>query len=396
MRASGRRGRRTARLAATMSDSDDDVVFIPNPTGKAQLPHSRAAPARRISFVAPPGGQLSITAPRRTRRSAPPASATSATSRRKSVRAGDVHCDATDKGPNAAYWKIRRNEVKKGRRAGAAAATNDRAAEAAGLSVVRPTSRTSSRRSATRAPAGLQLQAFLPGHGLLQGLPPALPPRGPGRAPSAERKDATASRPSPPTTARGALRRDPRRVLPVERDWQRPLPDQRRLRQRARRAARRGPQGRDPQGRARDTRRRDAHQPRCNCVEAGVDGVGAQGLQARQALTPSGPSRTLRSIPTRAEAARAADVDGAPGQAWPTKAPPAAHITYRSTYCECCGFSYQGPQWEWDRTSHAKVLACDVCGSAMRGPVVESRAGKVVEGPAAGKAVLERAAQVAS
>ena len=83
---------------------------------------------------------------------------------------------------------------------------------------------------------------------------------------------------------------------------------------------------------------------------------------------------------------------GRRGKAWPTKAPP-AHVTYRSTYCECCGFSYQGPQWEWDRTNHAKVLACDVCGSAMRGPVVESYAGKVVEGPAAGKAVLERAAQ---
>ena len=26
----------------------------------------------------------------------------------------EVHCDATDKGPNAAYWKIRRNEVKRG------------------------------------------------------------------------------------------------------------------------------------------------------------------------------------------------------------------------------------------------------------------------------------------
>ena len=83
------------------------------------------------------------------------------------------------------------------------------------------------------------------------------------------------------------------------------------------------------------------------------------------------------------------------GKAWPTKAPP-AHITYRSTYCECCGFSYQGPQWGWDRASSAglaKVFACDVCGSAMRAPVVESHAGKVVEGPAAGKAVLERAAQ---
>jgi hypothetical protein len=85
---------------------------------------------------------------------------------------------------------------------------------------------------------------------------------------------------------------------------------------------------------------------------------------------------------------------GRRGKAWPTKAPP-AHITYRSTYCECCGFSYQGPQWGWDRASsagHAKVFACDVCGSAMRAPVVESHAGKAVEGPAAGKAVLERAA----
>ena len=83
---------------------------------------------------------------------------------------------------------------------------------------------------------------------------------------------------------------------------------------------------------------------------------------------------------------------GRRGKAWPTKAPP-AHITYRSTYCECCGFSYQGPQWGWDRTALAEVFACDVCGSAMRGPVVESHAGKAVEGPAAGKAVRERAAQ---
>ena len=83
---------------------------------------------------------------------------------------------------------------------------------------------------------------------------------------------------------------------------------------------------------------------------------------------------------------------GRRGKAWPTKAPP-AHITYRSTYCECCGFSYQGPQWGWDRTALAKVFPCDVCGSAMRGPVVESYAGNVVEGPAAGKAVIERAAQ---
>ena len=43
--------------AATMSDSDDDVVFIPNPTGKAQLPHARCACETHI-FVAPPGGQL--------------------------------------------------------------------------------------------------------------------------------------------------------------------------------------------------------------------------------------------------------------------------------------------------------------------------------------------------
>jgi hypothetical protein len=83
---------------------------------------------------------------------------------------------------------------------------------------------------------------------------------------------------------------------------------------------------------------------------------------------------------------------GRRGKVWPTKAPP-AHVTYRSTYCECCGFSYQGPQWEWDRTNHAKVLACDVCGSAMRGPVVESYVGNVVEGPPAGKAVIQRAAQ---
>ena len=40
-----------------MSDSDDDVVFIPNPTGKAQLPHARCACETHI-FVAPPGGQL--------------------------------------------------------------------------------------------------------------------------------------------------------------------------------------------------------------------------------------------------------------------------------------------------------------------------------------------------
>ena len=96
-----------------------------------------------------------------------------------------------------------------------------------------------------------------------------------------------------------------------------------------------------------------------------------------------------------AEAARAADGDGAPGQGLAHEGP-AGTLHYRSTYCECCGFSYQGPQWGWDRASSAglaKVFACDVCGSAMRAPVVESHAGKVVEGPAAGKAVIERAAQ---
>ena len=97
-----------------MSDSDDDVVFIPNPTGKAQLPHARCACETHI-FVSPPSGALrhSATKPKNKERCATcfcyvcdkPA---------KECTSWDVHCDATDKGPNAAYWKIRRNEVKRG------------------------------------------------------------------------------------------------------------------------------------------------------------------------------------------------------------------------------------------------------------------------------------------
>ena len=97
-----------------MSDSDDDVVFIPNPSAKAQLPHARCACETHI-FVPPPSGALrhSATKPKNKERCATcfcyvcdkPA---------KECTSWDVHCDATDKGPNAAYWKIRRNEVKRG------------------------------------------------------------------------------------------------------------------------------------------------------------------------------------------------------------------------------------------------------------------------------------------
>ena len=50
---------RRARLLRKdkMSDSDDDVVFIPNPSAKAQLPHARCACETHI-FVPPPSGAL--------------------------------------------------------------------------------------------------------------------------------------------------------------------------------------------------------------------------------------------------------------------------------------------------------------------------------------------------
>ena len=96
-----------------MSDSDDDVVFIPNPTGKAQLPHARCACETHI-FVAPPGGQLRHHGTAKNKEKCATCFCYVCDKPAKECAFWDVHCDATDKGPNAAYWKIRRNEVKRG------------------------------------------------------------------------------------------------------------------------------------------------------------------------------------------------------------------------------------------------------------------------------------------
>ena len=96
-----------------MSDSDDDVVFIPNPSAKAQLPHARCACETHI-FVAPPGGQLRHHGTAKNKEKCATCFCYVCDKPAKECAFWDVHCDATDKGPNAAYWKIRRNEVKRG------------------------------------------------------------------------------------------------------------------------------------------------------------------------------------------------------------------------------------------------------------------------------------------
>ena len=96
-----------------MSDSDDDVVFIPNPSAKAQLPHARCACETHI-FVAPPGGQLRHHGTAKNKEKCATCFCYVCDKPAKECTSWNVHCDATDKGPNAAYWKIRRNEVKRG------------------------------------------------------------------------------------------------------------------------------------------------------------------------------------------------------------------------------------------------------------------------------------------
>ena len=96
-----------------MSDSDDDVVFIPNPSAKAQLPHARCACETHI-FVAPPGGQLRHHGTAKNKETCATCFCYVCDKPAKECTSWAVHCDATDKGPNAAYWKIRRNEVKRG------------------------------------------------------------------------------------------------------------------------------------------------------------------------------------------------------------------------------------------------------------------------------------------
>ena len=96
-----------------MSDSDDDVVFIPNPSAKAQLPHARCACETHI-FVAPPGGQLRHHGTPKNKEQCATCFCYVCDKPAKECGSWEVHCDATDKGPNAAYWKIRRNEVKRG------------------------------------------------------------------------------------------------------------------------------------------------------------------------------------------------------------------------------------------------------------------------------------------
>ena len=243
-----------------MSDSDDDVVFIPNPTGKAQLPHARCACETHI-FVPPPSGHLrhSATKPKNKEKCATcfcyvcdkPA---------KECGSWEVHCDATDKGPNAAYWKIRRNEVKRG---GAPAPPKQQtiAPQSFGLSgpgvpsSYQPSFIPSKRYTGTKP--GYTFKHSYRGYGYYKDSASAPAARPQAVSLSAERKamrDGLAAF-AADNSARelyavrhGAkikfLRRagispldshagDPRRVLPVARGWRRPLPDQRRLRQRS-------------------------------------------------------------------------------------------------------------------------------------------------------------------
>jgi hypothetical protein len=334
-----------------MSDSDDDVVFIPNPTGKAQLPHARCACETHI-FVPPPAGQLRHYGQKNKEKCATcfcyvcdkPA---------KECTSWDVHCDATDKGPNAAYWKIRRNEVKRG---GAPAPPKQQTIDPPSFGLSGPSSYQPDFIPAKRYKGirpGYTFKYTSRGMGYYKDSASA-PAARPAATPSlsAERKamrDGLAAF-AADNSARelyavrhGAqikfLRRagispldshagDPRRVLPVARGGRRPLRGQRRLRQRARRAHLRGPQGRDPQGRARDALRRDAHEPRRHRLEAGVDGVRAQGLQARQAVQPVGYPGLYPVFRQGAEAARAADGDGAPGQGLAHEGPAGArHVS---------------------------------------------------------------------
>jgi hypothetical protein len=250
-----------------MSDSDDDVVFIPNPTGKAQLPHARCACETHI-FVPPPSGALrhSATKPKNKDKCATcfcyvcdkPA---------KECGSWEVHCDATDKGPNAAYWKIRRNEVKRG---GAPPPPKQKtlAPPRHLTSSYQPDFIPSKRYTGTKP--GYTFRHSYRGYGYYKdsASAPARPAATP--APSAEKKamrDGLAAFAadnsarelyavlrgakikfsrragiSPLDSHAGA----PRRVLHGARDGQRPLRGQRRLRQRARRAGHRGPQGRNP------------------------------------------------------------------------------------------------------------------------------------------------------
>ena len=237
-----------------MSDSDDDVVFIPNPTGKAQLPHARCACETHI-FVPPPSGHLrhSVTKPKNKEKCATcfcyvcdkPA---------KECGSWEVHCDATDKGPNAAYWKIRRNEVKRG---GAPAPPKQQtlAPPRPSTSSYQPDFIPAKRYTGMRP--GYQFKNSYRGMGYYKSAsaPAARPPAAPSL--SAERKamrDGLAAF-AADNSARelyavrhGAqiklMRRaglspldshagDPRRVLPVARGGRRPLRGQRRVRRRA-------------------------------------------------------------------------------------------------------------------------------------------------------------------
>ena len=249
-----------------MSDSDDDVVFIPNPTGKAQLPHARCACETHI-FVAPPGGQLRHHGTAKNKEKCATCFCYVCDKPAKECAFWDVHCDATDKGPNAAYWKIRRNEVKRG---GAPAPPKQQ-------TLAPPRHLTSSyqpdfipaKRYKGHKP-GYTFKHSYRGYGYYKdsASAPARPSATP--APSAEKKamrDGLAAFAadnsarelyavlrgakikfsrragiSPLDSHAGA----PRRVLHGARDGQRPLRGQRRLRQRARRAGHRGPQGRNP------------------------------------------------------------------------------------------------------------------------------------------------------
>ena len=86
-----------------------------------------------------------------------------------------------------------------------------------------------------------------------------------------------------------------------------------------------------------------------------------------------------------AEAARAADGDGAPGQGLAHEGPARRTSRIARRTASAAALATRARSGAGTVTGLAEVFACDVCGSAMRAPVVESHAGKVVEGSGGGQ-----------
>ena len=227
------------------------------------------------------------------------------------------------------------------------------------------------------------------------------PPRGPRpRPPPRRRPCATASRPSPPITVRGSS-------TPCSATG---------LTRRTRRATARYV-GNGASDSALDelvtearkdailkiarvaAQRRDGDQHRRYCVEARLDGVGAQGLHGKQALQPVGrcvaskfygafvlnrrrrPPHRLISTQVGhpglhalwrqgAEAARAADGDGAPGQGVAHEGPAGTHYPV-DVLRSAAASATRARSGAGTARPSLQVFACDAAG-AMRGPVVET------------------------